>query len=274
MSSVVIAGSGQRGLFCAATLASAGLNVTVVERLPEPGGQEPERTAGRHAKAARRAGARFLLGTLAVQYDGSAVDVLGVDGAGRLACDVLLVATGSRPATRAELGITGDRCAGVWPGSAAQHLTQAGMLLGHRPLIAGSGPFAIHCAETQLAAGAAEVMMTLPGPLAAQAPASVRVFASYRVASVHGAARVEVAVLHGAAESLRVPADALILAAGLRPMRNIEGAINDRDGVLFCQPEAEDSGEAPARAAAEASSGLVLTRLGAGRPGVPAADTR
>jgi len=260
VSSVVIAGSGQRGLFCAAALASAGLNVTVVERLPEPGGQEPERTAARHAKAARRAGARLLLGTLAVQYDGSAVDVLGVDGAGRLACDVLIVATGSRPATRAELGITGDRCAGVWPGSAALHLTQAGVLLGHRPLIAGSGPFAIHCAEMQLAAGAAQVA------------AGIRVFADYRVASVHGAARVEVAVVHGPAESLRLPADALILAAGLRPMRNIEGAINDRDGVLFCQPEAEDRGEAPARAAAEASSGLVRARLGAGQPG--SADTR
>jgi NADPH-dependent 2,4-dienoyl-CoA reductase/sulfur reductase-like enzyme len=274
MSSVVIAGSGQRGLFCAAALASAGLNVTVVERLPEPGGQEPGRTAGRQARAARRAGARFLLGTLAVQYDGSGVDVLGVGGAGRLACDVLIVATGSRPATRAELGITGDRCAGVWPGSAALHLTQAGVLLGHRPLIAGSGPFAIHCAEMQLAAGASEVMMTLPGHLAAQVAAGIRVFAGYRVASVHGAARVEVAVVHGEAESLRVPADALILAAGMRPMRNIEGAINDRGGVLFCQPEAEDRGEAPARAAAEVSSGLVLTRLGVSQPGVPAADTR
>src|SRR5258706_2271706 len=153
MSSVVIAGSGQRGLICAAQLAAAGTNVVVVERLPHPGGQEPERSTARLAKEAVRAGARFVLGTLAVQYDGTVVDVLGVDGAGSLPCDALVVATGSRPATRAELGITGDRCAGVVPGSAALHLTQAGVLLGHRPLIAGSGAFAAHCAHMQLAAG-------------------------------------------------------------------------------------------------------------------------
>ena len=104
MSSVVVAGSGQRGLICAAKLAAAGMDVVVVERLPHPGGQEPERTTERLAKAARQAGARFVLGTLAVQYDGTVVDVLGVDGAGSLPCNVLVVATGSRPATRAELG--------------------------------------------------------------------------------------------------------------------------------------------------------------------------
>ena len=215
-----------------------------------------------------------MLGTLAVQYDGAAVDVLGVDGAGRLACDVLVVATGSRPATRAELGITGDRCAGVLPGSAALHLTQAGVLLGHRPLIAGSGTFAIHCAQMQLAAGASEVTMTLPGHRAAHAPAGIRVFAGYQVASVHGAARIEVAVLRSEAESLRVPADALILAESMRPMRNIEGAITERSGVLFCQPEAEDKGEAPARAAAAATSSLVLAKLGTGHSSVHAAGTR
>jgi pyruvate/2-oxoglutarate dehydrogenase complex dihydrolipoamide dehydrogenase (E3) component len=282
MSSVVIAGAGQRGLICAAKLASAGLDVVVVERLPHPGGQEPERVTARLASTARRAGARFALGTLAVQYDGSVVDVLGVDGAASLPCGALVVATGSRPATRAELGITGDRCAGVLPGSAALHLTQAGVLLGHRPLIAGSGAFAAHCAEVQLAAGASEVTMTLPAHAASEVtvPTGVRVFAGYRVASVHGAARVEVAVLrreNGAAgggvkagpetlspgadgEPQRITADALILAAGIRPMRNIEGAIADRASVFFCQPEGEDRSEQSARTAAAETCSLVLQR--------------
>ena len=316
MSSVVVAGSGQRGLICAAELAAAGLQVTVVERLPHPGGQEPERSAGRLARAAYRAGARFVLGTLAVQYDGSAVDVLGVEGAAVLPSDALVVATGSRPATRAELGITGDRCAGVLPGSAALHLTQAGVLLGHRPLIAGSGAFGVHCARVQLAAGASEVTMTLPAAATvdAEVPAGVRVYAGYRVASVHGTARVEVAVLRpeavgsaggvhtgnapgGAADKVghaeieparrreglfRVPVDALILAAGMRPMRNIEGAIGERDGVFFCQPDGEDRGEQPARASAVATCRQVLAALGSGwptasaasRPAAPATSTR
>lgn len=297
MSSVVIAGSGQRGLICAAQLAAAGPDVVIVERLPHPGGQEPERSTARLAKAARVAGARFVLGTLAVQYDGAAVDVLGVDGAGSLPCDALVVATGSRPATRAELGITGDRCAGVVPGSAALHLTQAGVLLGHRPLIAGSGAFAAHCAQVQLAAGASEVTMTLPAHAVGEVsvPAGVGVFAGYRVASVHGASRIQVAVLRpesgppgGAGgrpcpegqsaraegEPQRIAADALILAAGMRPMRNIEGAITERDGVFFCQPGGEDRGEQPARAAAAATCGLVLAKLAAGQSSVRIAGTR
>lgn len=308
VSSVVIAGSGQRGLMCAAELAAAGVQVVLVERLPHPGGQEPERTAGRLAKTARRAGARFVLGTLAVQYDGTAVDVLGVDGAMVLPCAALIVATGSRPATRAELGITGDRCAGVLPGSAALHLTQAGVLLGHQPLIAGSGAFAAHCAQVQLAAGASEVTMTLPAgaPANIAVPAGVRVFAGHAVSSVHGTARVEVAVLRreddsapgracaedppaGAGDEaprpgngparrdgrpFRIPVDALILAADMRPMRNIEGAISERDGVFFCQPDGEDRGGQTARAAAAATCSQVLAALGPGRPAAPAITTR
>jgi pyridine nucleotide-disulfide oxidoreductase len=297
MSSVVIAGSGQRGLICAAELAAAGVDVAVVERLPHPGGQEPEPSAARLAKAARQAGACFVLGTLAVQYDGTVVDVLGVDGANALPCDALVVATGSRPATRAELGITGDRCAGVLPGSAALHLTQAGVLLGHRPLIAGSGAFAAHCAEVQLAAGASEVMMTLPARAASEVrvPAGVRMFAGYRVASVHGTPRVEVAVLRlegspaaGAGEHSRpadqspladgepqrIATDAVILAAGMRPMRNIEGAITERDGVSFCQPEAEDRGERSARTAAAATCSIVLATLASSQSRMRIADTR
>lgn len=305
MSSAVIAGSGQRGLICATELAVAGLDVVVVERLPHPGGQEPERTTGRLAKAARCAGVRFVLGTLAVQYDGAMVDTLGVNGARSLPCDALVVATGSRPATRAELGIAGDRCAGVLPGSAALHLTQAGVLLGHRPLIAGSGAFAAHCAEVQLAAGASEVTMTLPAHALDKVgvPAAVRVFAGYRVASVHGAARVEAAVLRrdsgppdgtedgppdgtgeqpaaGArsqgrdGEPQRIIADALILAAGMRPMRNIEGAITERDGVFFCQPEGEDRGEQAARDSAAATCRLVLATLASSQPGARIAGAR
>jgi pyruvate/2-oxoglutarate dehydrogenase complex dihydrolipoamide dehydrogenase (E3) component len=274
MSSVVVAGAGQRGLLCAAELASAGVQVSVVERLPHPGGQEPEPSTGRLAKAATRAGARLLLGTLAVQFDGGAVDVLGVDGAGRLGCDALVVATGSRPSTRAELGITGDRCAGVLPGSAALHLTQAGVLLGHRPLIAGSGAVGLHCAQMQLAAGASEVLMTMPADSPLVTSAGVRVFPGYRVSSVHGTARVEVAVLRNERESVRVPADALILAADMRPMRNIEGAIEERDGVLFCQPEGEARGEEPARAAASATCSFLLAVLVSRQTSAGEAGTR
>lgn len=267
MSRVVVVGAGQRGMLCAAKLARAGAEATIVEWLATPGGQQPERSAGELAKSAAAAGARFLLGTLAVQFGGSFVEVLGVNGASRLACEALVVASGSRRATRAELGITGDRCAGVVPASAASRLTQAGVLLGHRPLIAGSGEFALHCAREQLAAGVSEVVLTMPAESRLAVGAGIRVFPGYRVVSVHGASRVEVVVLRNHQESLRVLADALILAAGMRPVRNIEGAIEERDGVFFCQPQGGAEGTQGAETAASETAGLVQAMFGSGQPG-------
>jgi NADPH-dependent 2,4-dienoyl-CoA reductase/sulfur reductase-like enzyme len=249
-------------MLCAAKLARAGAEVTMVERLPAPGGQEPERSAGELARSAAGAGARFLLGTLAVQFGGMSVEVLGADGASRLACDALVVATGSRPATRAELGITGDRCVGVVPGPAALCITRAGVLLGHRPLIAGSGEFALRCAREQLVAGASEVSLTMPAGSPLAVGAGIRVYPGYRVVSVHGASRVEVAVLRNHSERLRVLADALILAAGMRPMRNIEGAIEPRDGVFFCHPQDEATGRQDAETAASETVSQVQAALG------------
>jgi hypothetical protein len=126
-------------------------------------------------------------------------------------------------------------------------------------------------------------------------PAGVRMFAGYRVASVHGTPRVEVAVLRlegspaaGAGEHSRpadqspladgelqrIATDAVILAAGMRPMRNIEGAITERDGVSFCQPEAEDRGERSARTAAAATCSIVLATLASSQSRMRIADTR
>jgi hypothetical protein len=243
-------------------LARAGAAVTIVERLSAPGGREPERSVGELAGSAARSGVRLLPDTLALQFGGMFVEVLGIDGVSRLPCDALVVATGSRSASRAELRITGDRCAGIVPGSAALRLTWAGVLLGHRPLIAGSGEFALHCAREQLAAGASEVALTMPAGARRAPGAGIRVFAGYRVVSVHGAIRVDRAVLCNEQESIQVQADALILAAGLRPLRNIEGAIEQREGVFFCQPNREDEGVRGAETAASETAARVRAALG------------
>jgi NADPH-dependent 2,4-dienoyl-CoA reductase/sulfur reductase-like enzyme len=247
---------------CAALLARAGASVTIVEQLSEPGGREPGGSAGDLAGPAARSGVRLLLDTLAVQFGGTFVEVLGDGGVSRLPCDALVVATGSRPASRTELRITGDRCAGVVPGPAALRLTRAGVLLGHRPLIAGSGEFALRCAREQLAAGASAVSLTMPAGARRAPGAGIRVFAGYRVVSVHGAVRVDTAVLRGERESVQVQADALILAAGLRPLRTIEGATGQRPGVFFCQPDREDEGVRGAEAAASETAAQVRAAFG------------
>jgi NADPH-dependent 2,4-dienoyl-CoA reductase/sulfur reductase-like enzyme len=259
---VVVAGAGRHGLLCATKLARAGAEVTIVEWRHAPGGQEPERSAVELAESAATASVRFVLGTVAIRFGGTFVEVLGESAASRLTCDTLVVATGSRPATTAELGITGDRCAGVLPGPAASHLTRAGVLLGRRPLVAGSGEFALRCAREQLAAGASVVSLTMPAGSPPALGAGIRAFPGYRVASVHGTSRVEAAVLRRRDESFRVPADALILAAGMRPMRNIEGAVEPCDGVFFCQPRGEAASTPDAEITASETASLVQATFG------------
>ena len=168
-----------------------------------------------------------------------------------------MVATGARPAARAELRITGDRCAGVVPGPTALRLTRARVLLGHRPLIAGSGEFALRCARQQLAAGASAVSLTMPAGARRAPGAGIRVFAGYRVVSVHGAIRVDSAVLRDERESVQVQADALIMAAGLRPLRNIEGTLEQRAGGVLL----------PAGSRGRGRQGRGNGRVGNSRPG-------
>src|SRR5579864_9359188 len=139
VSRVVVVGGGQSGLHAAAMLGAAA-HVKLVERLPDAGGQEPERPhTDELAAGASRAGAVLKLATCAVSWSGAVLTTLGVEGASELEADALVIATGSRPATRGELGIGGDRCAGVLPVSAAVHLTRSGVLVGRRPAVLGGG---------------------------------------------------------------------------------------------------------------------------------------
>jgi NADPH-dependent 2,4-dienoyl-CoA reductase/sulfur reductase-like enzyme len=249
---VFIAGAGRSGLHAARLLAGHGLAVTLVERLPAPGGQEPEPDAEALARAARVAGVRFVLGTLAVSLDRTPsmirvddprvsrannpdhgcparVHTLGIDGAGVYPADAVVVATGTRPATLGELGATGDRTAGVLPGSAAVHLIESGVLPGWRPVIVGRGDLARHCLSLCLRAGARSASVVSPsGPAGADVP-------------VPG--------------GLRIAADAVILAQERRPMRNIENAVQDGGIVVGCHssadPKTDDDAVRTARMATE-----------------------
>jgi len=259
---VAVVGAGQSGLIAARLLASTGFGVTVVERLPGPGGQEPEpRTAGRLAQEAVRAGARLQLGTLAVGWDGQRLDTMGVDGAERRPYAALVVATGTRPATRGELGIAGDRCAGIVPGSAAIHLAEAGVLLGWRPAIVGGGELASRCASLALAAGARAVTIIAPDGLRAPRPTGARVLEGWSVDSARGAARLDTIVIVRGASRDVVRADALLLAAGRLPMRNVEGAVDGGHRVVFCHSSADPKREDDAHAAAASAAAAVDVQL-------------
>jgi len=245
-----VAGAGQSGLRVAAELARW-MHVTLVERLPACGGQEPERPIGDELTAAvLAAGVEVRLGTCAVAWNGHALATLGIDGDDRIEAAALVVATGCRPATRGELGIGGDRCAGVLPAPAAVHLVESGILVGRRPAVVGGGEQARHVAELLLDAGA--VAVTVVASEGAEAmPAPVQVYSGWRAEEIRGTARVESLTISRDGAGDRVVADAVILAAGRLPARNIEGAVFGGPNVVFCQPTDDPkTGEASRRAVA------------------------
>jgi NADPH-dependent 2,4-dienoyl-CoA reductase/sulfur reductase-like enzyme len=271
--SALVVGAGRSGLLAARMLAREGLAVTLVERLPAAGGQEPEPAASGLAKAARRAGVDFVLGTLAVSLSGPVVETLGIGGAGSYRPDALVVATGTRPATVGELGVTGDRCAGILPGSAMIHLVESGVLPGWRPVVLGGGDLARHCAELCLRAGAHSVSVVSPAERAFASGRGIDTYDGWRLVSIHGWPRVDHVVIERDGQVARVTGDAVILAHQRRAMRNIEGAIRDGGLVVGCHstadPKTADDAERTAREATQHVLELVgdgprATRAGEG----------
>jgi NADPH-dependent 2,4-dienoyl-CoA reductase/sulfur reductase-like enzyme len=271
ISSVGIVGGGRCGLLVGRALAERVPTTVLIERLPAPGGQEPERPeVERLADLAERAGLRLMLGTAAVTWDGKSLETLGVDGAVRLGLDAIVIATGARPATRAELGIAGDRGAGILPGSAALHMIEAGVLPGRRPLVLGGGSLASSLVAALKHAGAEEVTVVAPhGVLDESVREADRIFSEWTVSEVEGLPRINSATLVSVGnnpfeqlDGYRIATDALLLAHARTPMRNVEGAISPGPSVSFCQSE----GDPKLLSEAEAIAAQAVSALGFGDP--------
>jgi NADPH-dependent 2,4-dienoyl-CoA reductase/sulfur reductase-like enzyme len=265
MARAAVVGAGQSGLIAARLLAEGGVETTMLERLPAPGGQEPEGAIEKDLAArAAQSGVTFRLGTCALRWNGSALATLGIDGADTLAVDALVIATGTRPATRGELGIAGDRCAGILPATAAVHLIEAGVLPGHRPVIYGGGAFAARSAVLLLEGGSRQVTIVTADPPVAALPVDVRLVTGWRIASANGRPRLSTLTLERGAAREVIAADALVLAVGRIPMRNIEGAVSPQPAagpVVDCHsaadPKRVDDAERVAAAAVERTLSVI-----------------
>lgn len=266
MTEVVIVGSGLSGLACAAMLVGRA-ECLVVERLPVVGGEE---WANSHIKELARCavagGAQIVTGTQAIRWDGARVTLVGQDSRVQTA-RVLVVATGHRPQTRGELRIGGSRCGGIIPGTVAMHLIDHGVTVGHRPLVVGDGSLALsltrrlieHGNEVHLALPSKEtplqdddgIFSTGAGVHRYLGAAPIRATGENRVSSVR--------LRWTDGRELDVVCDALILAHGRIPYRNIDGAIFDAPGVLFAQSGKENRAmsERYGRDAADAALELV-----------------
>ena len=256
---VAIVGAGITGLACAAELAP-GERVEVFDRLPVAGGVHGWRASETVAlqRAALRAGATLRLGVTAIRWEHGQLLAVGPDGVHRLDAAALVVAAGTRPLTRAELGLAGGRPAGVVPAPVACHLAENGLLAGRRPCVVGGGDWAHRACDELLAAGAAAVTVLAPDGLRRAMPDGADVVEGLPPTAIEGGPRVT-ALLAG---EKRIGCDAVVLAHGLAPLRNVDGAVWDAPNVVYAQPLDDPATVAGALAAGLGAAAEVRSLLG------------
>jgi hypothetical protein len=254
VTSVAVVGAGITGLACAARLA-AEIRVRVVDRIPVAGGvhgwDAPETAA--LERAARAAGAGLHLGVTATRWEDGVLTAVGPAGVLRIEAAALVVAAGTRPRTRAELGLAGDRPAGVLPAPVACHLAENGLLAGLRPCVVGGGDWAERACVRLLEAGALGVTVVAPAGVQRRLPAEARVLEGIQPTAVEGGARVRAL----RAGDTCIDCDAIVLAHGLVPLRNVDGAVRDGTATVYVQPVSDPGSVAAARAAGERAAAEV-----------------
>ena len=82
-------------------------------------------------------------------------------------------------------------------------------------------------------------------------PPGTHSYVGWSIDRIEGTARVASVVLARGSARERVLTDAVVLAAGRVPARNIEGAVFGGPGVVFCQSDAEPKTAAASEAAAK-----------------------
>ena len=234
----LVVGAGPTGLGCATALATNAASVTVVDRIPVTGGSagwdDPD--VVRFTEAARRAGVRLLLGETALRWNGARLLVTGPGAIKQLPGTHLFFAGGLRPATAANLSIDGDRPAGVFPATVAEHLLDAGVKLWDTAVVVGDGPWAHNVAlacrklGTRVIAVAETDHAEPPTWADEHRPRPDTI-------TIVGRNRVNATRLRTSSGAIDVLCDAVVLAAAPRPNRNVSGALLDGDtGVTFLQP--------------------------------------
>jgi hypothetical protein len=258
---IAIVGSGEAGLVCALELLGRA-DVTIVERLPVLGGddwaREPVKSLVRSVSARSDVDGRCA--SLAMRWDGERLLSVAPTGARIDHLDALVIATGHRPATRAERGLGGPRPGGILPGTVALHLLQQRLLLGRIPAVIGTTRLAeavIELLDSDKRVRRVLQLDPASPTLGDEAGLRYQAGLDWRLTRIVGYPRltgVEAATESGHAQT--VMCDALILADRLIPMRNVDGATRPSARVVYAQSTVESEWDASTCGRAAATRAL------------------
>jgi len=235
---VLIVGAGIAGLAASLELADRA-HVSVVERLPAPGGiwgfEHPR--VRQLVAAGQRRGVGLLAGLTALRWRAGRLLVTGPGQTRWLTADHLVFAGGSRPAHAAELGVAGGRLAGVFQATVAHHLLEAGIVLGRRCVVTGWGDWVELVVPHLLAAGDVTIVGG-SGPGTLEWP-QARWWPGYRPVAVHGGSRVDRIEITDGPSNQTLSCDCVVFAGEPKALRNVDGANReDADRTTFIQPTA------------------------------------
>lgn len=256
----VVIGAGVSGLALAGEIGRQA-SVTVIDRLPAVGGvlgyEHPlvreldEVVRARHVD--------LVLGTTGLRWVDNRLLVAGPGGIDWISARCLVFCGGTRPSTAAELGIGGDRPAGIFSATVAIHLMEAGVRLGNTVVVLGSSDWATRAAR-HLERQGARIIAVLGD--ADDAGFGDQYWRGWQVQEVHGAARVTHATLARDHMRQRIGCDAVVLGASLKPLRNVDGALFDGRDVTYVQPVADVINAPKVEANAREAAGRLLAGTG------------
>lgn len=267
---VGIVGSGEAGLACSIAL-HARADIVMVERLPVLGG-EHWRALSAVVEDARRAIGVVRACALAIRWNGRQLLSVGPTGAYTDRLDALVIATGHRPYTRTELGLEGSRCAGVLPATVALHLLQHRVVIGRRPVVIGTTRWARLVAHELVVRGIEPRVLApadSPKPAYEQiANAGITLCGGARPIAVAGESRVTgIRYVNDNGGDARLACDAIVLAHGSVPMRNVDGAIFAGARIVYAQHETNSEDEWNARRIGQQAADAALRSIS--EPGPP-----
>ena len=218
---IAIVGAGASGLACAKALSGRSTTV-VVERGPAPAAD---------------------VRATAIRWDGRTLRAMSPSGPVEIAAAALVIATGTRPLGRAELGIAGSRPRGVLPAPAACELAARGLFRPSRPVVVGGGRWAGRAVAALVETGAVVTVVAPDGLLVPiDAPA---VHERLTPLAVRGDPQVERLECDGAA----FDCDGVVLAHGLVPVRNVDGAVCGGERTAYAQPTLDPPSDGASRTA-------------------------